>query len=81
MTALPNPFDPADHTPRSADPAPTSSPCPNSDVGAEPFDEPPLRDEPIPLFLTEPAPEMDRELEAMLKVLIAKRASRRTVHA
>lgn len=29
----------------------------------------PLRDEPLPLFLTEPAPVLDRELEAMLRVI------------
>lgn len=27
-----------------------------------------LSDEPLPLFLTDPAPELDRDLEAMLRV-------------
>jgi hypothetical protein len=31
--------------------------------------EEPLRDEPLPLFLTEPAPEIDRDLLAMLRVI------------
>lgn len=81
MTDLPNPF--LCSAEPSAEAAVTSSPphVPPPDVTADQFDEPPLRDEPIPLFLTEPAPEMDRELEAMLKMLIAKRASHREARA
>jgi hypothetical protein len=34
----------------------------------------PLNDDPLPLFLTTPAPEMDRELSAMLRAEFGVRA-------
>lgn len=72
MPNLPNPWLAEVH-PRSAEESATATTHSPRDAVAEPFDVSPLRDEPIPLFLTEPAPEMDRELEAILSVFIRSR--------
>jgi hypothetical protein len=65
MIALPNPFfDSAPITSNGVDMAIASNPAPGPDAMADPFN-----DEPLPLFLTEPAPMMDRELTAMLRVI------------
>lgn len=44
--------------------APAADMNPHAAGAADPFN-----DEPLPLFLTEPAPMLDRELEAMLRVM------------
>ncbi len=45
-----------------------SAACPSftdpSDPAADPFN-----DEPLPLFLTDPVPEMDRDLEVLLRII------------
>lgn len=62
MTTLPpSPFESV----ASAMEAAASSPLISmSEAAADPFN-----DEPLPLFLTDPAPELDRDLEAMLRVI------------
>jgi hypothetical protein len=69
---LQNPFNFAGAEPSPAEAAATShAHIPTEGVAAMPiewFDESPLRDEPLPLFLTEPHPDLDRELTALLAV-------------
>ena len=66
MTTLPNPFlNSAAFSSLAAESgAACSPPSPMSRAAPDPFN-----DEPLPLFLTEPAPELDRELEALLRVI------------
>jgi hypothetical protein len=49
--------------PRSAEATVASNPHAPTDAAVDPFD-----DEPLPLFLTEPCPIIDRGLEALFRV-------------
>ena len=64
MNLLPNPWLSDSVAPAADEPAVASNPPPVPDATADPFN-----DEPLPLFLTEPAPGLDRDLEAMLRVI------------
>ena len=62
--ALPNPWISAPSTPSGAGTVAVSMSPLTPDAATDPFN-----DEPLPLFLTEPVPMMDRDLEALLRVI------------